>query len=395
MFKRFHYFLWITLVLALVFSYSVIGQSETTKPENVYRIVYEIRHNEWYVKQAELWKKEIEKNPKNTKAWYNYYNANRYARYTETIDTKEKQARLKKIIEDMGEAIPGTYEYFLLKYWNTFNVTDVSLIEKAYQLEPKRVDTYYGFISHYEFVGKEKEMKEFCEKLYESKDIAPGLINYNYNVLMSCENDAILFTNGDNDTYPPWMLQKALGIREDVTVLNIPISTRTKKSYLERKLKDKKISINFNELPDLMDKNFLQELCKSMAVKYPDIPIYFALTVNEYFTKALTDDLYIVGLAYQYSPERIDNLALLKKNLENNLRLDYLKYDWYDQSYLAKDIIATMNTNYIAPMIMLAEHYKTSGEDDRAEEWKGMALALAFKSGKKGLTEEIEKKFPD
>jgi hypothetical protein len=395
MIKRFHYLLWIALILALVFSYVVIGQSETTKPENVYRIVYEMRPNEWYVKQAELWKKEIEKNPKNTKAWYNYYNANRYARYTETIDTKEKQARLKKIIEDMGEAIPGTYEYFLLKYWNTYNISDISLVEKAYQLEPKRVDTYYAFISHYEFFGKEKKVEEFCEKLYESKDIAPGLVNYNYNVLMSCEKDAIIFTNGDNDTYPPWMLQKALNIREDVTVLNIPISTRTKKFYLERKLKEKKISIDFDKLPELMDKDFLPELCKSLATKYPDIPIYFALTVNERYTKALTDDLYIVGLAYQYSPKRIDNLALLKKNLEKYLRLDYLEYDWYDESYLAKDIIATMNTNYIAPIIMLAEHYMTSGEEERAEEWKDLVFVLALRSGKQGLTEEIEKKFPD
>jgi hypothetical protein len=394
--NRFNSLFWIVL-LALVFipHCTNSGQSETTKPENVYRIVYQVKPNEWYVKQAELWKKEIEKNPKNTEAWYNYYNANRYARYEETIDTKDKKTRLEKIIEDMGQAIPGTYEYFLLKHWNTFNLTDMSLIEKAYQLEPKRVDTYYAFISHYEFTGQEKKLEEFCEKLYESKDIAPGLVNYNYNVLMSTGENAILFTNGDNDTYPPWMLQKALNIRKDVTVLNIPISTRTKKSYLERKLKDKKISIDFDELPDLMDENFLPELCKSLTAKYPDIPIYFALTVNEYFTKALTDDLYIVGLAYQYSPKRIDNLALLKKNLEKNLRLDYLTYDWYDESYLAKDIIATMNTNYVAPMIMLAEHYMTSSEDEKAEEWKDLVFVIALRSGKKGLTEEIEKKFPD
>ena len=393
--KRFSYLFWIVLLaFALVPNCTNSGQSETAKPENVYRIVYQQKPNEWYVKQAELWKKEIEKNPKNPEAWYNYYNANRYARYEETIDTKEKKARLEKIIEDMGQAIPGTYEYFLLKHWNTFNLTDISLIEKAYQLEPKRVDTYYAFISHYEFTGQEKKLEEFCEKLYESDDIAPGLIDYNYNVLMSTDENAILFTNGDNDTYPLWMLQKALNIRKDVTVLNIPISTRTKKSYLERKLKDRKISMDFDKLPDLMDENFLPEFCKSLTAKYPDIPIYFALTVNEYFTKALTDDLYIVGLAYQYSPKRIDNLALLRKNLEKNLRLDYLTYDWYDESYLAEDIIATMNTNYIAPMIMLVEHYKTSGEDEKAEEWGDLVFVIALKSGKKALIEEIEKKCP-
>jgi hypothetical protein len=372
--------------------YACIGQSESVKPEKVYRIVYEVRPNEWYVEQAELWKKEIDKNPKNTEAWYNYYNAVRYARFEETIDTEDKKAKLEKIIEDMGEAIPGTYVYYLLKFWNHYSVKDVSILQKAYELDPDKPDTYYGFISHQEFTSKYKEMKKFCQKLYESKDIAPGLVSYNYNVLASTEENAILFTNGDNDTYPIWMLQKALGIREDVTVLNLSISRHAERSYLERKLKERGISIDLDALPDRLDKDFVPEFCRTLAEKYPEIPIYFALTVYKNNFEPIIDDLYIVGLAYQYSPERIDNLALLKKNLERNLRLDYLKYDWYDDSYLAKDLIAHMNLNYIAPMIMLAEHYKAGGEDKQAQNWKNFAIELARKAGKKEMVEEIEKK---
>lgn len=390
MMKRFHYVLWICVFLLLCLDYACIGQSEGAKPEKVYRIVYEQKPNEWYVEQAELWKEEIDKNPKNPEAWYNYYNANRYARYVETIDTQDKKARLKKIIEDMGKAIPGTYEYYLLKFWNCFSLTDISVLQKAYKLAPERVDTYYGFISHYDFNGNQKKMKEFCEKLYQSKDIAPGLVNYNYNVLMSCEENAILFTNGDNDTYPIWVLQEAQGTRKDVTLLNQSI-IRAGNEYLERKLKEKGLSIDLGKLPKSKDKEFLTELTKVLAEKYPDVPIYFALTVYEKHIESIMDDLYIVGLAYQYSPERIDNIALLKKNLENNFRLDYLKQDWYGDSYLAKDLIAHMNLNYIAPMIMLAEHYKASGEDNKALGWKDFALHLARKAGKKEMVAEIEK----
>lgn len=392
--KRLHYVLWICVFLLLCLDYACIGQSESAKPEKVYRIVYEVRPNEWYVEQAELWKKEIDKNPKSTEAWYNYYNAVRYARFEETIHTKDKKAKLEKIIEDMGEAIPGTYVYYLLKFWDSYSVKDVSVLQKAYELDPDKPDTYYGFISHQEYTGKYKEMKKFCQKLYDSKDIAPGLVSYNYNVLASTEENAILFTNGDNDTYPVWMLQHALGIREDVTVLNISITTRTKPDYLERKLKEKNITLALDKLPDLMDAGFIPQLCKTLAGKYPDVPIYFALTVYKNHIESIMDDLYIVGLAYQYSPERIDNTALSKKNLEENLRLDYLKNDWYDDSYLAKDLIAHMNLNYIAPMIMLAEHYKTGGEGRKAQEWKNSALDLARKAGKKEMIEEIEKKCP-
>jgi hypothetical protein len=374
---------------------------QTKQPEPVRRIVYEVHPNEWYQQQAKLWKQEIDKNPKNAKAWHNYYNAVRYENFLNSYSDAGKKEKLEKIVEELGQYVPNSWEYYYLKFFNSgHDVKKFSDAEKAYQIDPTRPAIFYEFICHNELIGKEDEVNKFYNKLYKSKDISPRLVNYNYNVLMSTEENSILFTNGDNDTYPARMLQEAKGIRTDVTILNVSMSTAG--TYLERNLKKigikvkretlfkKAVETDNNGKKSFSPYKYFEIVLEEISKQKPDIQIFFASTLYQQYYDHVKDDTYIVGLAFRYSKEKIDNIAFIKKNYEKRFRLDYLKNDWYKEKDPVNTGMAKTHNNYVPALIMLAEHYKNSGESEKISEIKDIIYNIGTETGQTSAIEHLK-----
>jgi hypothetical protein len=234
-------------------------------------------------------------------------------------------------------------------------------------------------------------VKFFAKKWYETKSMAPALLDYNYNVLMSLEKNAILFTSGDNDTYPIWLLQYAKGIRPDVVVLNTSLVTDPGYRALMMKRYDIKgdaSKLNSDRFATISPDSCEAEYLKSVAESNTKRPVYFALTCDPDYLTLINDNLYTVGLANRYSPKRIDNVAMLKKNWES-FRLDYLGNQFYAEEYgFNHGLLQQINMNYVTPALLLYEHYRLAGENDRAAKFRELALTLARQGGQGA---EVEK----
>ncbi len=183
-----------------------------------------------------------------------------------------------------------------------------------------------------------------------------------YNFLQSCEPNAIIFTNGDNDTFPLWYLQEVEGIRKDVTVANLSLlntnwyikQLRDSRPRGERfiRLTDqqidelaaglqpwKKQNVRIPVTGDPENKDgylewTLAPTYANAALKVQDMmimriindakwkyPIYFAVTVSPSNKIGLDDYLSMEGLVFRLFSHKVDpvNPEVMEANLMNRV----------------------------------------------------------------------------
>lgn len=282
---------------------------------------------------------------------------------------ESEQEKLDGIVEKMESEVPATSEYHYVKYINSnYDVAKVDHLHKAYELSSNKAELYDDYIAHYEITQNSTKKAEFCTRLYNSKTVPEGVMDYNYNVLMSLDQNAILFVNGSDDTYPIWMHQNVKGVRKDITILNVDLLGV--ETYRNQKLSTLgvKSTISYN--------NDRVGFIKSIAKENPNKPIYFALTLSPAAIKGLKDHLYLTGLALKYSPEPMENIPVLKENWEQKFRVASLD-DVHTNSTVKK-----MNNNYILPVMLLSMNYKAQGNAQQAKRLETLALKLAKEGGK-------------
>lgn len=293
-------------------------------------------------------------------------------KYSKEI-SKDEQAELNTILKNLEYYAPNSYEFHYTTYLNSNNdPNQFEHLQKAYEIYPNNVELYDDFIAYYELTDNDQGKKQFCEKLYKSNTVSQGVMDYNYNVLMSLEQNAILFTNGSDDTFPLWIWQEIKNTRKDVTVLNLDLIQNL--DYQKNKLKELNIYPVSSKKP--------VDIVKEVAKNNPSRPINIGLTVNPKALIDLQDKLFLTGIVLKYSEEAFENINLIRNNWEYR----------FNKDFSTKKVTSTkeraLNNNYILPLLVLSKEYSNKGETQKANEAEQIAKKVASEGGKEILVND-------
>jgi tetratricopeptide (TPR) repeat protein len=243
---------------------------------------------------------------------------------------------------------------------------------------------------------------------WESHDRRGSFTAHDYarNMLVALPPNAVLFTNGDNDTFPLWYLQEVEGFRKDVRIINLSLLNTP---WYGEQLRDEEPRVPMNytteqlwQLKPFRDQSRRVFLVKDQVAldivhavfqRRAEHPVYFAVTVDDLI--GLDDFLKLEGLVFRLHPdlprdgqkpfpmplpadvppqsagdEIVDdvNLTVTRRNLE-----EVYSYRGFldaegrlDDGVYRDDNERKLVTNYAAAWARMALAYRTKGDMDES-----------------------------
>ncbi len=208
------------------------------------------------------------------------------------------------------------------------------------------------------------------------------LLDFAHNLLVSLEPDAILFTNGDNDTYPLFLLQDYESFRQDVSIVNLSMLNLPGIARLMRDSLNVPVSLADAELEALepgvdsardrylLVSDQLVENIVANAHKRKQ-PVYFAISVAPERRVDYDRNLVLEGLAWRVATDETGDSSDMDRIIRNMTEEYHLgnvdqAEPWPENFSPLTRGIAGLGMNYVALYDKMAEHYQQQGEDDKA-----------------------------
>ncbi len=363
----------LVLAKAIILYLSLTAFCSTAPPTPFESILWEDHPPAYYTQHTEEWRAYTSNPCAEEDAWYHYY---KFAQYANRFDLKTYD--LDAIIEEAA-ATGMSEEGFTLRYLKFANDKDPNTryahLLAAHKAEPENPAAYTGLIAHYELTWQRTKRDHLLTKLQTLKPLPKGLLEYNYNQLESTEENAILLTNGDADTFPSWFLQATYKHRPNVRIINWSLLWNFP-AYRKHIAGDLDADIEGIENPtEMMD-----------AIHKSGRPVYLAMTIDaNQFGEHRKDWLFVTGLAMRYERPGYENLAFAKTAYNTKWRLDDLRNPLANDAEQA--VTDQLNRNYLPTLLELREFY--GSDSNKVKELNSLITTIAQRANVESILSRI------
>jgi hypothetical protein len=297
----------------------------------------------WYREQADLLQQQLAIRPDDPVGWYSLFVATEYA--------DSGQDTLQTVLSQMARNVADIWQLPYLQARVTRRPDRVALLQEALSRCADCGEVLEDLAMERELSLDLVQADALWQRLHDSATLAPGLLDYNYNLLQSVADAAILITGGYNDTLPAWMLQSTRGVRPDVLVLNLFLADSVR-GYLQGTLR-----------------------AHGADTRGP-----------------LASRLRLTGLAARLGPAAPGEL---QHNMQRRFRLDSLSHDWYADAHIStRPLVRRLNGNYAYPLVALAQGLDAS-DPMAARRCRDLAERVAVDSGDAHLLEHVQARLGD
>jgi tetratricopeptide (TPR) repeat protein len=356
------------------------GAATSATPERIEPMRKHMLTEERYHELRKEWLAYTEANPKDPVGWTQLAKAANYAgdSCSTVIGYAEKAVRLAP---DNAEAL-ATLGGWKWSMWCDGQPTEpdtaIALLERALKLDPSLDDPHVRLWVMRLAKGQKQAADAEMRALLDGGRLSEPLVDFGYNLLVGLEPNAILLTNGDNDTCPAVALQAARGFRTDVTVINLSLLNLV---WYRRQLRAAPASVPVPLLettPYMGSTKAVAGLIESLAKQGWKRPLYTACTVN-HMAHPIPNQLSLEGVVYRVTAKKgtameVDTVRCTR-NLDGVYRLESATTPALD--WEAWSSIRQLMLNYCAADFQLASAIAKGGDLPRARALIQRALTLS------------------